>query len=216
MSDPSRNPLIDVEASLAVFEKGEHIQRHRGIKVMKLRDDLDRYEWIIATTKPEVIVETGSRHGGSALWFADQGVDFVISADLQASEYRPADPRIMWITGDSIAPSTVDAVRNLIPDGARVMVVLDSEHAAPHVRAEIRMYGPMVTSGQYLVVEDTIFAYSTTEQLSELTLQSLIDYGTPMDAVEKLLVNNEEWIRDTAIEEMLPTSHFPAGWWRRA
>ena len=35
------------------------------------------------------------------------------------------------------------------------MVILDSDHSYAHVTAELDAYGPLVSPGQYLIVEDT-------------------------------------------------------------
>lgn len=204
---------IDVEASLGTFARREHIQRINGIKILKLSSDLDRYARVLAATQPDVIIETGSRFGGSALWVAERGVD-VISIDLDASTRRPQHPRISWLLGDSSHAGLAGMVGRQVA-GRRVMVVLDSDHCAPHVSREIGLYGPLVTEGCYLVVEDTIFAYAQPQQLRELTLAPLIDVGTPLDAVEQMLVGNPEWERDEDIERLHPTSHHPAGWWVR-
>ena len=85
-------PLVDVAESLATFDRREHIQRVDGVKVLKLWADLDRYAHIIDRTRPQVLVETGSRYGGSALWFAQRGVH-VISIDLDLRRSVAASSR---------------------------------------------------------------------------------------------------------------------------
>lgn len=205
-------PLIDVEESLSTFDRREHIQRVDGIKVLKLWADLDRYAKVIAETRPEVLVETGSRFGGSALWFAQHGVP-VISVDLDR-RHRPEHPDITWVLGDSADPRIAGLVVQLV-GGRRCMVSLDSLHTGPHVTAEIGLYGPLVTPGCHLVVEDTIFGYAHPDQLRRLALAPLIDFGSPLDAVEQTLVQDPAWERDEAVEKLHRTSHHPLGWWRR-
>lgn len=204
---------IDVEASLATFAAREHIQRINGQKLMKLHPDLERYAAIIDGTKPDVVIETGSRFGGSALWFAERGLD-VISIDLDRGTSRPEHPRVTWVWGDSSHPGLAEAVARMVA-GRRVMVSLDSDHTAPHVAVEIRLYGPLVTPGCYLVVEDSIFEFAPPAQLRKLALADLIERGSPMRAIEAELAGNPDWVRDEDIERLHPKSHHPAGWWRR-
>ena len=56
-------PNYDLAASWATFASGEYEVDTDGTRTWKLADDLDRYRAIIETTKPEVIVETGTKFG---------------------------------------------------------------------------------------------------------------------------------------------------------
>jgi cephalosporin hydroxylase len=103
-------------------------------------------------------------------------------------------------------------VRELVR-GRRCMVILDSDHSAPHVTTEIGLYGPLVSPGCYLVVEDGLFAYAP-QQLRQQHFPDGLD-GSPLDAVAELLVDNPDWSRDIAIERAHPVSSNPAGYWVR-
>src|SRR5688572_21996343 len=46
-------------------------QHYRGIRILKLPTDLWNYQEIFSERRIEWVVETGSAHGGSALYFAD-------------------------------------------------------------------------------------------------------------------------------------------------
>jgi cephalosporin hydroxylase len=60
------------------------------------------------------------------------------------------------IERSSIAPETLEEVRNLISPNEKVMVILDSNHTKEHVRKELELYGPLVTPGSYIVAADGI------------------------------------------------------------
>jgi cephalosporin hydroxylase len=74
----------------------------------------------------------------------------------RAVEDHPLGRRVRFVQGSSTDAATLQQVRDLIPAGARVMVVLDSDHSHAHVLEELRRYAPLVTPGQFLVVSDTI------------------------------------------------------------
>lgn len=201
---------IDIEASLASLARDEHVQPDG---MLKLREDLHRYDEIIEATRPEIIVETGTRSGASARWFARCPIrPRVVTIDVSHDELVRDGTPFMPLLGNSIGPGIVARVAELVA-GRRCMVVLDSDHSALHVTAEIQLYGPLVTPGCYLVVEDGIFAYASPGQ-HEYHLGACI--GTPLDAITLELADNPGWVRDTAIEELHPASHHPAGFWRKA
>jgi cephalosporin hydroxylase len=211
--DPRLPVVIDLRESFAALARFEH--DHDGM--LKFRQDLDRYEAIIEATKPEVIVETGTRTGASARWFAEQGVD-VITVDVNRLHPAPYDTGelhhgfdIWFLTGDSTDPAIAAKVAELV-GGRRCMVTLDSDHSGPHVTKEIDLYGPLVSPGCYLVVEDGVFGYGQSARV----LQGLDHIeGSPLDAIADRLVDNPDWSRDIAVERLSPISHNPAGWWIR-
>ncbi|HMV69776.1 MAG TPA: CmcI family methyltransferase, partial [Myxococcota bacterium] len=131
-----------------------------GWPVVKCPTDLWAYQELIVATRPDVIIETGSWVGGSALFFAHMldlvGHGRVISVDVQRVDGRPEHPRITWVLGDSADPATVARVHDLAAGGA-ALVVLDASHRAAHVLAELRGYADLVPPGGCLVVEDTAF-----------------------------------------------------------
>lgn len=133
--------------------------RWLGTRVSKCPLDLWAYQELIFETKPDVIVETGTFEGGSASYFASlcellgQGV--VVTIDIEQRDGRPAHERINYISGSSTAPETLEQVRALTAGASSVLVVLDSDHRAEHVLAELRAYAGFVTVDNYMVVEDT-------------------------------------------------------------
>ena len=135
---PDLTVAIDLEKSFGALARHEHDRDD----MLKLKPDLDRYDSIIAATKPEVIVECGTRTGASARWFADRGVE-VITVDIDPAGARTLTnhPNVAAFVGSSIDPHIADQIAALV-DGRRCMVSLDSDHSAPHVAKEIELYGP--------------------------------------------------------------------------
>lgn len=180
-----------------------------GHAILKCPLDLWLYQEILHAVRPAVIVETGTAFGGSALYFAslcdllDNGR--VITIDVEPRASRPAHPRITYLSGSSAAPDVIRQVTAAIGRAAPVLVVLDSDHRREHVLAELEAYGPLVTKGSYLIVEDTNLNGHPVEP----------DHGPgPLEAVETFLSSHPEFAHDTAMDKFL-LSFNPRGYLRR-
>jgi cephalosporin hydroxylase len=134
-----------------------------GVPVQKCPFDLWMYQEILTQVRPEAIIETGTLYGGSALFLAHccdlLGVGEVLTIDrarIPGWTY-PEHPRLTYVIGDSVAPGIRAVVQAWVAARAprRVCVVLDSDHRAPHVVAELEAYAPYVTLGGYCIVEDS-------------------------------------------------------------
>jgi cephalosporin hydroxylase len=179
-----------------------------GYQVFKCPFDLWVYQELLVRTRPDVVVETGTRFGGSALYLAmvlDQ-IDHgrVITVDIKPQPRRPEHPRITYLTGSSIDPGITEQIRQAV-GSQRAMVVLDSDHTEAHVYEEMVVYSPLVRPGDYLIVEDT----------NANGHPVYPDFGPgPMEAVDKFLAGNGDFVIDRRCERFLLTMN-PRGYLRR-
>jgi cephalosporin hydroxylase len=183
--------------------------RWLGIPLWKCPLDLWVYQEILFARRPGLIIETGTHRGGSALFLAsmldliDSGR--VITIDVTPRDDRPAHPRIEYRTGSSVAPEIVAGVRESIRPGESVMAIFDSDHARDHVLAELRAFAPLVTPGDYLIVEDT--------NINGHPVWPEFGPG-PMEAVEEFLVESDAFEADRSREKYFLTQN-PRGYLRR-
>lgn len=211
-------PAYDVERSWDTFVTGEYEQEYRGRRMWKVPADLERYRAVAAAHQPQLIIETGTKWGGSALWFRQElGVD-VLTIDVQ-SQVSIRDvwqwPGVSRLVGDSVSDCIVNAARAMSRNYERVMVVLDSDHTRSHVRREISRYGRLVSPGCALVVEDGIFDLVDSGRATRGGSR-IPQFGGPLAAVAEVgLDDNPEWRRMAEVEQLTPVSHHPAGWWER-
>ncbi len=179
------------------------------IPSMKGPQDLRRYSIVIDNTRPDLIIQTGTAYGGSALWFAHNwyfGGPDVVTIDTNYGRIANRlvnDEKITLLTGSSIDAAVLREVEKRACQYQRVMVVLDSDHSADHVAAEIDAYGPLVSSGGYLVVEDGIYDFAGPGEFNP----------GPLSAIRSRLIGNDQWRRDIEIEKLESVSMYPAGWW---
>jgi cephalosporin hydroxylase len=138
-----------------------------GRPVIQLPEDLVRVQELIASVRPDVVIETGVAHGGSLVFYATLcraldagrviGVDIDIrAANREAIQEHQLSDLITLVDGSSVEPEVVAAIRAEINAGETVLVLLDSDHSKEHVLAELRAYADLVTEGSYLVVMDGV------------------------------------------------------------
>lgn len=169
--------------------------------------DMWIYQEIIVEIKPDLIIETGTGLGGSALFMAHimdiLGKGEIITIDVQELP-RPNHPRIRYVTGSSSDPQLIDDLLKDRPEEVR-MVVLDSDHTQEHVMQELKLLAPYVTFGSYLTVEDTnINGHPTFPQFGP----------GPYEAVEAFLRSNTDFVMDHSREKFLMTFN-PHGFLKR-
>jgi cephalosporin hydroxylase len=171
--------------------------------------DLWVYQEIICEIKPDLIIETGTAYGGSALFLAsicDQiNRGQIITIDVVELPGRPEHQRIKYLTGSSTAAEVVEEIRGLIKPDDQVMVILDSGHGAAHVRRELDIYSPLVTLGSYLIVEDT--------NVNGHPVLPLYGAG-PMEALGEFARTRTDFVPDRQREKFFMTFN-PKGYLRR-
>jgi cephalosporin hydroxylase len=171
-----------------------------GIHTAKCPLDLWVLQEAIFKVKPDIIIETGTGNGGSALFLASMcdlvNNGKVLTIDIEAKEGRPEHKRITYLVGSSTSQQIVHEVRSLIKDGDKVMVDLDSDHTEEHVLNELRIYSKLVTKGSYIIVEDTNLNGNPVYP----------DFGPgPMEAVQAFLKENKDFVVDKSKEKFLLT-----------
>jgi len=189
-----------------------------GVAIQKCPCDLWIYSEIMYEVKPRLIIETGTLHGGSALWFA-QMLDIIHHGEIKHSGYNhliisidikpeiglPKWHNLEYMRGSSTNEDLVKSLTFWSRTIPPVMVVLDSDHRAEHVYKELDIYSKFVTPGSYLIVEDT----------DANGHPILPRHGPgPMEAVHDWLPNHPEFEIDKSREKFLMTCN-PDGYLRR-
>lgn len=183
-----------------------------GKKVFKCPNDLWLYQEMLWELRPDVIIECGTFHGGSALYYAKlfDMMDLdgeIITIDVDPMPDMPVHKRITYLVGSSTSSEIVGKVKELIEDKKKIMVILDSDHSKEHVLKELELYHGFVTPGSYLVVEDS--------NINGHPVYSGFGQGPgPWEAMEAFLPGHPEFVPDKTKEKFL-MSFNPNGYLKR-
>lgn len=177
-----------------------------GIPTRKCPLDTWAYQEIIYDKKPDLIIECGTSHGGSALYMASicdlVGKGEILTIDIEDLP-RPPHKRIKYLLGSSVSGDIVEKVKQALRGKEKVMVILDSDHSKDHVLKELEIYNKFVTSGQFLIVEDTNVNGHPV----------YIEHGPgPMEALDEFLKTNNDFVESGVGSKFLLTFN-PRGYW---
>lgn len=161
-----------------------------GLPIKKNPLDLWVFQEIVWQRKPEVIVELGAWQGASSLFLAHVmdrlGRGQVVACDINSQPFRATHPRIRTVFGDLANPGTISDIQNLVRN-RECMVIHDADHRSEAVLRDIRNLAPLVTKGQYLIVEDGII--------------DVWGKGPgPLDAINQFMEGNEDFSIDMSRE----------------
>jgi cephalosporin hydroxylase len=179
-----------------------------GHQSLKNPLDLWVYQEIMAETRPDVVIETGTWRGGSALFLASVcdllGAGEVVSVDIEPMrDDYPQHPRITYLAGrSSTDPALVAELTERVAH-RRTLIVLDSDHSQRHVEAELEAYAPLVPVDCYIVAED-----SNIGQIRKDLMPG------PREAVQEFLARRDDFEIDREREKFLITFN-PSGYLRR-
>jgi cephalosporin hydroxylase len=219
----------DVQALSRIWVR--EITRHKyaynftwmGRPVIQFPQDMLALQEIVWRVKPDVIVETGIAHGGSLVYSASllallggNGIVVGVDVDIRAHNRReieahPMAPRIRMIEGSSVDDGVAAAVREHCRGRSAVLVILDSNHTHAHVLRELQLYGPLVTTGSYLIVLDTLIEDMPAEFFAGRPWGK---GNNPKTAVHEFLAGTKRFEIDAAIAAKLLLTTAPDGYLR--
>lgn len=205
--EPSDVEVIERFYDLWVDLRAPTVWQNKWFGIKTLQNPMDVWitQEIIWEIRPDFIVEAGTYHGGSALLWATileqvNPEGRIITIDVEdlagkAKKHPLWDEKVDFVLGSSTDPKVVDYVAREV-QGGTVLVILDSLHTREHVLAELEAYGPLVTEGSYMIVQDTFVNGHP----------AMPDYGPgPYEAVQAFLPTAPEFEPDRTRERLVLT-----------
>ena len=201
-----------------------------GVQMLQLPEDTIRLHEAIWRLQPDLIIETGVYRGGGSIFLAglcklmDRGRVICVELNLmdeakQNLTQHPFGRYVTCLEGSSTAPEILSQIKLAIDEAECCMVILDSNHSADHVFAELESYGAMLKPGSIMLATDGVM-----ERLADTPLgQPDWPTNNPVAAVKRFL---QSWgdrfdliappaMFGEAQFDLPELTYFPHGWLRR-
>jgi predicted O-methyltransferase YrrM len=151
---------------------------HKGfggfIRPSQVRWEIMSLANIVATLKPETVLEVGTSKGGTLfIWTRLATPDaHLVSIDMPGGEntwayphwkegfykhFASKDQRIDLLRGDSQKQEMVDRLGNILHDKQVDFLFIDADHAYEGVKKDFELYSPFVRAGGVIAFHDIAF-----------------------------------------------------------
>jgi cephalosporin hydroxylase len=155
---------------------------YKGIMTAKNPFDLALYDLLISRLRPRTVIEIGTGNGGSSIWIADHlsihGIDGIVHSMDIVKRTPPAHPRVELHLGDARKIEAVFSDDWLDRQARPLLVIDDGDHSYTSVLKILDYFGPRMTTGEYVIVEDG--------SADDLGLSHKLD-GGPLRAIREYL-----------------------------
>jgi len=215
----------------AAANQGWFEQQWMGLTLWQIGEDLVRMQRMVHELRPKWIVETGTKFGGSAIYWASilhaLGLtdSRVITLDLMEqpdaikafATHFLRDYVSAYVLGDAADPVNVKKVEEIISKNpGPTLVFLDDNHNRDHVLSELRQYSKFVTENSLIVVADTVYedldgtpVGKSNEKYPDVAVSN------PRAAIRMFLEENSNFEIDMSFTGSGGPSLFPDGFLRR-
>lgn len=151
-----------LKLSLFDIERGTHKFTYRGVVCRKNPIDLALLQELIYQVSPDLIVEIGTNHGGSALYFADlielnssDGVVHTIDIeDHGVADIVKAHKKIKLFQN-----GYQDYDVEILTQFPKKIIIDDGSHTYQDVINVLNKFAPYLNKGDYFVIEDGALTY---------------------------------------------------------
>lgn len=198
-----------------------------GRPIIQYPQDIMAVQQLIYKTKPGLIIEAGTAHGGLTVFCASVAKDIVpgvkvvsVDVDLREHNKKALDESISlhnlditFIKGSSVDEGVIMEIDWLYLKKGKpnVLILLDSCHTKDHVLRELGLYSKFCSPGNYIVVFDTLVEYLDKKDIPD---RPWGPGDSPHTAVQDFLAKNSNFVIDHELENELLITSCPGGFLR--
>lgn len=177
-----------VNFSIKAINEGHHKVTYRGVKAVRCPFDYVIYQMIISEINPDLIIEIGTRKGGTTLYMADlldsinHGSIHTIDITNEAEEIVKRHSRITFFN---------EGWENYDLENARsfekILIIEDASHLYEDTLGVLKKFHDLICVGSYFIIEDGI--------INELGLAKKYN-GGPLRAISEFIESNSNFAVD--------------------
>jgi cephalosporin hydroxylase len=146
-----------LKISLFEIERGSHKFTYRGVVCRKNPIDLALLQELIFKVSPDLIVEIGTNHGGSALYLAD-----LLELSLNDAVVHTIDIEDHGVPEIVKTHKKIEFYMNgyqeydsqILTQYPKKIIIDDGSHSYQDVLAVLKKFAPYFNEGDYFVIED--------------------------------------------------------------